>query len=65
MFSLTLGATYKFTLSSGKVVTIIVHGTRAHPVMGAEWEISVDGVRGAYSDLNQALGDSFSNITLV
>lgn len=65
MFSLTLGVKYKFALSSGKIVTIIVHGSKAHPVKGVEWDISVDGEQGSYSDLNQALGDSFTQITVV
>lgn len=54
-----LGKPYEFTLHSGRKVLIAVHGQAA----GSDsFEISVDGVRGVYSDLNKALGEPFTSV---
>lgn len=65
MLTITIGAKYKFVLTSGRTVTVIVHGSSAPTGGGTAWDITVDGARGTYSDINQALGDSFSQVVLV
>jgi hypothetical protein len=64
MLTFTLGLEYLFTLSSGRTAIIIIHGASASPNLGA-WDISVDGKRGNYTDINQALGEPFVQVVLV
>lgn len=60
MLNLVLGSRYRFTLVSGRSVVVIVHGQSAG---GMNWEISVDGVRGTYADINQAIGERFIQVS--
>ena len=64
MLTLTLGTMYRFTLIFGRTAIIIVHGSSAAPNSGA-LDISVDGKRGSYTDINQALGEPFTQFVLV
>ena len=64
MLTLALGTKYLFTLLSGRTVIVIVHGSSAAPNSGA-LDISVDGKRGSYTDINQALGKPFTQVVLV
>lgn len=56
--TLELGKMYKFTLVSGRVVEIVVHGTSPNGI-----DISVDGTRRTYGDLNGALGEPFTQVS--
>jgi hypothetical protein len=62
MLHLVIGSKYRFTLLSGRTVVVIVHGQVAS---SASWEISVDGVRGTFSDINQALGEPFTQVAAI
>lgn len=62
MLHLIVGSKYRFALVSGRSVVVIVHGQSG---TGPGWEISVDGVRGTYPDLNQALGEPFSQAAAI
>lgn len=59
MLHLAIGSKYRFTLLSGKTAVVIVYGQAATSHL---WDISVDGVRGTYSDVNQALGEPFTQV---
>ena len=62
MLHLVVGSKYRFTLLSGRTAVVIVHGQLA---ASTSWEISVDGVRGTYSDINQALGEPFTLVAAI
>jgi hypothetical protein len=62
MLHLVIGSRYRFTLLSGKTVVVIVHGQVAS---SASWELSVDGVRGIFTDTNQALGEPFTHVAAI
>lgn len=65
MFSLELGRTYRFTLVSGKTVDLIVIGSQPSSSSGTSFTVSIDGVQGTYSSLNDAIGEPFTNCTAV
>jgi hypothetical protein len=58
MLHLLVGSKYRFDLQSGRSVVIIVHGQSSN----GNWDISVDGMRGAYPDINVALGEPFAHV---
>jgi len=62
MLHLVVGSKYRFTLVSGRTVVIVVHGQTS---AGGPWEISVDSVRGTYTDINQALGEPFTQVAAI
>lgn len=65
MLRMELGRKYRFTLLSNKTVEIEIHGTKAGLRGMTEFEISVDGVRGTYTDVNAALGEPYTKVELV
>lgn len=65
MINLQIGSTYEFTLQSGKKILIIVHGSSLQDTGINGWEISVNGTKGDFANLNAALGEGFSQIRLV
>ena len=65
MLSLELGRTYRFTLLSGRVVDVVVIGSQPNFPAGTLFTISVDGVQGTFSSINDALGEPFTNVTAV
>ena len=62
MLHLAIGSKYRFTLLSGKTVVVIVYGQAAS---STEWEISIDGMPGTYADINQALGEPFTQVASI
>lgn len=62
MLHLVIGSKYCFTLLSGKTVVVIVYGQIAASGL---WDISVDGVRGNHSDINQAIGEPFTQVAAI
>jgi hypothetical protein len=65
MLRMELGREYRFTLQSQKSVVIIIHGTRAGANGMTEFDITVNGVRGSYADVNAALGDAYIKVERV
>jgi hypothetical protein len=57
--SISVGSKYQYTLSSGRTVTVIIHGSSADPIHGTVWDITVNDIRGTYADVNQAIGESY------
>jgi hypothetical protein len=56
---LDIGKPYEFTLESGAVKVIIVHGSSARADGGSVLHISVDGVQGVYATVDGALGGNY------
>lgn len=54
---LEIGKKYRFTLVSGRVVEVIVYGTSGKGI-----DVSVDGNRDTYIDLDAALGEPFTQV---
>ncbi len=65
MLRMELGCTYRFTLQSGKTVDIIIHGSKQGAHGMTELDITVDGKRGTYTDVNAALGDAYTKVERV
>lgn len=65
MIKLEGGQPYIFTLETQKSVEIIFYGTKAGEDNVTELDISVDGSRNLYTDINAALGAPFIKIERV
>ena len=65
MLSLELGRTYRFTLLLGRAVDVVIIGSQPNSPGGTLFTISVGGVQGAFSSINDALGEPFTNLTVV
>ena len=52
--TLDIGIEYEFELSSGRKVRIIIHGDKESGL-----EISVNGTRGVYPTIRDALGEPY------
>ncbi len=59
MLRMELGRTYRFTLQSQKTVDIVIHGSKQGAHGMTEFDITVNGVGGIYTDVNAALGDAY------
>jgi len=59
---LAIGSKYRFTLLSGRIIVVIVYGQLAG---STTWDISIDGTRGAHNDLNQALGEPWTQVASI
>jgi hypothetical protein len=62
MLKFELGKTYRVTLESNKTVDIVVYGSMAGANGTTQFDYSVNGVRGTYTDLNAALGEPFLKV---
>jgi hypothetical protein len=65
MLRMELGRKYKFTLDSKKVIEIVIHGMQAGAHGMIEFDITVDGVRASYTDVNAALGEAYTDVVEV
>ena len=62
MLRLELEHTYRFILESSKLIDITVHGTNAATDNITLFDITVDGVRGTYEDINSALSEPYVRV---
>jgi hypothetical protein len=62
MLKMEPGREYRFTLQSQKTVVIVIHGTKLTAAGSTEFDISVDGARNHYPDVNVALGDAYLRV---
>lgn len=57
MLNFELGRTYVCTLQSSKRVVAVLHGTMLGTNGATEYDVTVNGIRQIYADLNTALGE--------
>ncbi len=65
MLSLEIGRYYSFSLFSGRTVEIVVLSSHTDPSGVSTLTLSVNGVQGTYSSVNQALGEHFVHVDRV
>lgn len=65
MVHLQLGSTYEFTLASGRKILLVVLGSKQQPMGKIGWEIEINGTKEIYPGINEALGESFTQIRLI
>ncbi len=62
MLRMELGRQYRFTLVSGGTKLICIHGTKVGAGGLTEFDITVDGNQGMYTDVNAALGEAYVKV---